>query len=302
MNNITDQNNHRDFIDFLLLLYRHSRFFFIILIVSSTIALLINFNQTELYKFNVRIKVTASNDVFMPAIMYRDNLRMSADEAAVGLGQEFSSQGVDQVVNDLLLGGRLFPLISAKLQEVSLTDLNLRSSIDAKRDDQYFNIDVKSSDRFIVSSIHENIVPEMQKEIKRIYKGIINSHKDVTIAKIESLIKYDTANRLREVSSEIIKSQFQENQSTKISDELISRAVYSSYNEKLQYIKNLEIPTLELPYIYFVQSPISNTKATPSLFLYIFSLFISVFLFIFFVIIIDLKNQVFLRREIQNKK
>jgi hypothetical protein len=301
MHNKSNQNNHRDFIDFLLLLYSHSKLFILILIVFSSIAVFVNQTQGQFYNFNVRIKVTASNDVFSPVIMYRDNLRRSSDEAITDKGKEFSSLGVDQLVNDLLLGGRIYPLLDSKISEATSIDFDSRSFIDSKRDGQYFNIVVRSKDKVIVSSFHENLLPIMKNEMTRIYTSILNTHKANTISKIEALIKYDTANRLRDVSTELLKSQFQENQTSNISDELISRAVYSSYNEKLEYIKDLEIPSLDSPYIYFVQSPISESKGISPIFVYLFSTFLSIFLFVFVVIIIDLKNQVFLRKEFQTK-
>lgn len=309
----TKTNNHRDFIDFLLLLYRHSKKFFLILISFVLFAFLIDYSQTPLYKFNVRIKVPASNDVFMPVIMYRDSLRMASDEAVTNKGKEFSTLGVDHLINDLLLGGRIFPIIDENLKNSLDLNSNVRSFIDAKRDGEYFNIDVNSNDEFLVNAIHKNIMPSIQSEITSIYEGIIQTHKNNTIKKIESLIKKDTSTKLREVSTELLKNEFSNikdsetlsaeslSDASSVIDELREKAVYSSYNENLEYIKNLEIPNLDLPYIYFIQTAVIKDTRIPTSFIYIFSTFLSIFAFIFIVIVIDLKNQVFHRKEALSK-
>ena len=312
MNMPSKYKEHRDFIDFLLLLYRHSKIFYLTLASLLLLAMLFNLNQTQKYKFDVEIKVPASNDIFMPVIMYRDNLRQASNEATLNRGQEFSSLGVDQLINDLLIGGRIFSILDNEIKEASNFDSNVRSVINAKRMDNYFVIDVKSSDKFLVKSIHENIMPLMQQEIKRIYKGIIKTHKTNALNKIQSLIKSDTASLLREVSTELLKSEFlnssninSENinlNNENYTQELRDNAVNSGYNEKFDYIFNLEIPNLDLPYIYFLQTDIDEDSEIPASFVYTFAVFVSIFLFVLIVIMIDLRNQVFIRKEVLSNK
>jgi hypothetical protein len=296
----SNNQTHRDFIDFLLLLYRHAKIFFIALVLLLSFAIFFNYNQVPVYKFSVKIKAPASNDVFMPVIMYRDALRQASDEALTNKGNEFSSLGVDHLLSDLLQGGRLFPIIDNKLKESYGTKLNVRKFIEVERADGGFDIVVKSNDEMTSSKIRDNLMPLMQLEITRIYNNIIETHKTNTLNKIKSLIKSDTVIRSRDLSTELLISSAKNNEDFSSSDALKENAVYSPYNENFDYINNLKIPNLNLNYIYFVQSTISKEKTLPSAFIYLFSIFLSIFLFIFIVIILDLKNQVFLRKESQS--
>ena len=296
----SDNENHRDFIDFLLLLYRNSKIFYLILIFLVGVAIYFNANQTPIYKFNLKVKAPASNDVFMPVIMYRDALRQASDEALTNKGNEFSSLGVDHLLHDLLEGGRLIPILDKKLNENSATKIEVRKSIDVKRMDSGFDVFVSTNDQFATSAIHEKLMPVMQSEITRIYQNIIKAHKVNTLNKIKSLIKSDTVIRSRDLSTKLLISSTTNIGDLTTSQALKENAVYSPYNENYDYIKNLEIPNLDFNYVYFVQSEISKVNRIPSVFIYFFSFFISIFSFVFIVIIIDLKNQVFLRKESQH--
>ena len=311
MNTSSKHTVHRDFIDFLLLLYSHSKIFYMTLFSLLLLAVLFNFMQTPKYKFSVEIRAPSSNDLFMPVIMYRDNLRNASDEATLNKGKEFSSLGVDKILFDLLIGGRIFPIIDNKISESSSTDSNVRTVINAKRKDIHFVVDIKSPDKFLVKSIHENIMPLMQQEISRIYKNIVADHKTNALNKIQSLLKSDTASQLRKVSAELLKSEYAKVQSSEVlidnnsineqyTEELKENAVYSEYSEKFDFIDNLEIPDLDLAYIYFVQTDLDKDSEIPSSFVYIFAVFLSIFLFILIVIMLDLRNQVFLRRGSDN--
>ena len=108
------------------------------------------FPEKPKYKFNVEIQIPESNDLFMPVIMYRDMLRQASSENTLGKGQEFSSLGVDQLINDLLIGGRIFNILDDKISEVSSIDSDVRSVISAKRLANYFVVDVKSADKHLV--------------------------------------------------------------------------------------------------------------------------------------------------------
>jgi hypothetical protein len=271
------------------------------------LAILINYFQSPKYKFNVEIQIPESNDIFMPVIMYRDMLRQASSENTLGKGQEFSSLGVDQLINDLLIGGRIFNILDDKISEVSSIDSDVRSVISAKRLANYFVVDVKSTDNFLVKSIHENIMSLTQQEIKSIYRGIIETHKANALNTIQSLIKSDTASQLSVVSKELLKSEYMNLKNTavlidnnSINEKLKDNAIYSSYNEKFDFVKNLEIPSLDLPYIYFFQTDIDEDRDIPPSFVYIFAVFLSIFLFILIVIMIDLRNQLLLRIKSNN--
>lgn len=294
--------NHtsRDFIDFLLLLYRHSKFFFITLILLVGLATYVNLNQNPNFKYSIKITAPASNDVFMPIIMYRDALRMASNEAITNKGNEFSSLGVDRLLHDLLQGGRLFPILEQKISNSQNVNLSVREYVSVKRVEGGFEVEIESSDPYITSLINENLMPVMQSEITRVFHNIIQTHKVNALNKIKSLIKSDTGIRLRNVSTNILKISVEENSLQSIPEALKESAVYSPYNESLDYVENLEIPNLDLDYIYFVQTPVTEVNPLPRIFIYLFSFFLSVFLFVFIVIIIDLKNQVFLRKESQS--
>ena len=311
MNTSSKHTVHRDFIDFLLMLYSHSKIFYMTLFSLLLLAVLFNFMQTPKYKFSVEIRAPSSNDIFMPVIMYRDNLRNASDEATLNKGKEFSSLGVDKIINDLLIGGRIFPILDNKIREVSSTNSNVRTVIDAKKLGDDFVVDVKSADKFLVKSVHENIMPLMQQEISRIYKKIIADQQNNALHKIQSLIKSDTASQLREFSAELLKSEYEKVKSSEVlidnnsineqfTKELKENAIYSEYSERFDFINNLEIPNLDLTYIYFVQSDLDEDTEIPSSFVYIFAVFLSIFLFVLIVIVIDLRNQVFLRRGSDN--
>ena len=307
MNTSFKHTERRDFVDFLLLLYRHSRIFYMTFASLLFLAILINYFQSPKYKFNVEIQIPESNDIFMPVIMYRDMLRQASSENTLGKGQEFSSLGVDQLINDLLIGGRIFNILDDKISEVSSIDSDVRSVISAKRLANYFVVDVKSTDNFLVKSIHENIMSLTQQEIKSIYRGIIETHKANALTTIQSLIKSDTASQLSVVSKELLKSEYMNLKNTavlidnnSINEKLKDNAIYSSYNEKFDFVKNLEIPSLDLPYIYFFQTDIDEDRDIPPSFVYIFAVFLSIFLFILIVIMIDLRNQLLLRIKSNN--
>ena len=311
MNTSFKHTERRDFVDFLLLLYRHSRIFYMTFASLLFLAILINYFQSPKYKFNVEIKIPESNDIFMPVIMYRDNLRQASNEPAFNKEEkEFSSLGVGRLINDLLIGGRVFNNLDNKIREVIPFDSNLSSVIDSKRKNDYFVVDVKSTDKLLVKNIHEYIIPIVQQEIKTIYEGIIETHRTNSLNTIQSLIKSDTASQLRIVSTELLKSKITGLKSTELlnsnsnkdnyTEELKENAVYSAYNEKLDFIKNLEMPNLDLPYIYFRQTDIEEDSEIPTFFVYIFAVFLSIFLFVLIVIMMDLKNQVFIRKEISN--
>ena len=311
MNTSSKRTVHRDFVDFLVLLYSHSKIFYMTFASLLFLAILINFIQTPKYKFSVEIKVPSSNDIFMPVIMYRDNLRNASDEATLNKGIEFSSNGVDKIINDLLIGGRIFHIIDNKISESFSNGSNVRTVINAKRKDSYFVVDVISTDKFLVKSIHENIMPIVQQEINRIYFNIVENHKTHSLNKIQSLIKSDTASQLRQVSAELLKNEYKKVNSSEVliennsknesyTKELKENAIYSKYSEKFDYINNLIIPNLDLTYIYFVQSDIYEDSEIPSSFVYIFAVFLSIFLFVLIVIMIDLMNQVLLRRGSDN--
>ena len=307
MNTSFKHTERRDFVDFLLLLYRHSRIFYMTFASLLFLAILINYFQSPKYKFNVEIQIPESNDIFMPVIMYRDMLRQASSENTLGKGQEFSSLGVDQLINDLLIVGRIFPILDDKISEVSSIDSDVRSVISAKRKANYFVVVVKSTDNFLVKSLHENIMSLTQQEIKSIYRGIIETHKANALNTIQSLIKSDTASQLSVVSKELLKSEYMNLKNTavlidnnSINEKLKDNAIYSSYNEKFDFVKNLEIPSLDLPYIYFFQTDIDEDRDIPPSFVYIFAVFLSIFLFILIVIMIDLRNQLLLRIKSNN--
>ena len=118
MNTSFKHTERRDFVDFLLLLYRHSRIFYMTFVSLLFLAILIHFFQSPIYKFNLDIKVSESNSIFMPIIMYRNNLKQASNNPVSNKEEkEFSSLGVDRLVSDLLIGGKIYNILDPKFYE-----------------------------------------------------------------------------------------------------------------------------------------------------------------------------------------
>lgn len=296
----TDSHTQRDFIDFLLLLYRHQKKFFLILILFCGLAFFFTYKQNPIYDFKMKVSAPSSNDVFMPIIMYRNSLRKASNNPIVNEGNEFSSKGVNSLLRDLLIGGRIFPIVDKKLSNINKREIKLRDFLTVERKNGLYEIVVETNDRFVAESIHDVLIPTIELEIKSIYGNIIDTHKRNTLGRIQSLIKTDTVKNSRELSTEMIKSKYLETNT--LAEKLKKDASRSPFHENYDYVEKLKIPKLDLNYIYFVKSDISISKPMPSIFVYFFSIFASIFLFIFLVIIIDLKNQVFLRNESNEKQ
>ena len=274
-------NNNRDFIDFLIALYQKKAYLFILVLISFSVATYFNININTSYKYSTAF-VGHTEDVLTDFVLYEKSLNINSPV-------EFEKISLlDPPVKEIISTENICKMITTSVYD-KLFFLELAGQyIDAK-------IPGYTKDRELLADELMDYV-----ETKPFSKGCIElifSGDKHTLEFLKNnfnvLLNKRIEGKLNQYFYSIEKSR-----SGFYLDMISSSAddtkMISYYTTRLKLIENLPRPSTSIS--FFLEKTSDINKKINKYFIYVFAFFMSILLFIFIVILIDLRKQISLRK------
>jgi len=274
-------NNNRDFIDFLIALYQKKAYLFILVLISFSVATYFNININTSYKYSTAF-VGHTEDVLTDFVLYEKSLNINSPV-------EFEKISLlDPPVKEIISTENICKMITTSVYD-KLFFLELAGQyIDAK-------IPGYTKDRELLADELMDYV-----ETKPFSKGCIElifSGDKHTLEFLKNnfnvLLNKRIEGKLNQYFYSIEKSR-----SGFYLDMISSSAddtkMISYYTTRLKLIENLPRPSTSIS--FFLEKTSDINKKINKYFIYVFAFFMSILVFIFIVILIDLRKQISLRK------
>ena len=289
----------RDFIDFLILVYRRQKTFYFLLLVFLAMGVYFNNFHNTKYKFNMELQVSLKDNYFDTDNFQRQlNKTVNEINSVDGDGSStdlealnnllWSRDEVRVLIKTLPMNGIFFSeLASEYIKNSDLADqANVESRINGSlsyKDKGDYGLIVFASldDLELGQFLEKNFINIMEKHISnRMKTHLLN-------LKINALTLFESKANIA-----INKRVFLTKEDDKI-DQLLADPIRNSiYADSYYFIDSMQVPEYNLAYIDNTQTSISKSNRINPLFVYVFLIFIALFFHIVISIFIDLLDQI----------
>ena len=294
----------RDFIDFLILVYRRQKTFYFLLLVFLAMGVYFNNFHNTKYKFNMELQVSLKDNYFDTDNFQRQlNKTVNEINSVDGDGSStdlealnnllWSRDEVRVLIKTLPMNGIFFSeLASEYIKNSDLADqANVESRINGSlsyKDKGDYGLIVFASldDLELGQFLEKNFINIMEKHISnRMKTHLLN-------LKVNALTLFESKANIA-----INKRVFLTKEDDKI-DQLLADPIRNSiYADSYYFIDSMQVPEYNLAYIDNTQTSISKSNRINPLFVYVFLIFIALFFHIVISIFIDLLDQIKKRIE-----
>ena len=308
MNNL---EKRRDFIDFLILVYRRQKTFYFLLALFLALGLYFNTYYNTKYKFNMELQVALKDNYFETDNFQRQlNKTVNEINSVDGEGSSTDLQALNNLlwsrdevrvlIKTLPMNGIFFSeLASEYIKNSDLVDqteveARINASLSYKDKGDYGLIVFASLDDLDLGKfLEESFITIMEKHISNRMQTHLLNLKVNALTLFESKAKIAINKRVFEIQEdEQIENKAQ--LTNQLLDEPIRNSIYA---DSYFFIESLEVPEYNLAYIDNTQTTISKSNRVNPLFVYIFLIFIALFFHIVVSIFIDLLDQIKKRIE-----
>lgn len=308
MNNL---EKRRDFIDFLILVYRRQKTFYFLLALFLALGLYFNTYYNTKYKFNMELQVALKDNYFETDNFQRQlNKTVNEINSVDGEGSTTDLQALNNLlwsrdevrvlIKTLPMNGIFFSeLASEYIKNSDLVDqteveARINASLSYKDKGDYGLIVFASLDDLDLGKfLEESFITIMEKHISNRMQTHLLNLKVNALTLFESKAKIAINKRVFEIQEdEQIENKAQ--LTNQLLDEPIRNSIYA---DSYFFIESLEVPEYNLAYIDNTQTSISKSNRVNPLFVYIFLIFIALFFHIVVSIFIDLLDQIKKRIE-----
>ena len=301
----------RDFIDFLILVYRRQKTFYFLLVVFLAMGAYFNNYHNTKYKFNMELQVSLKDNYFDTDNFQRQlNKTVNEINSVDGDGSStdlealnnllWSRDEVRILIKTLPMNGIFFSELaseyinSSNLVDQSEVEARINSSLSYRDKGDYGLIVFASLDDLELGQfLEDNFITIIEKHISnRMETHLLNLKSNaLTLFESKANIAINKRVFLTKEDDKI------ENKSLLI-DQLLKNPIRNSiYADSYYFIDSMEVPEYNLAYIDNTQTSISKSHRVNPLFVYVFLFFIALFFHIVISIFIDLLDQIKKRIE-----
>jgi len=308
---LNNLEKRRDFIDFLILVYRRQKTFYFLLALFLALGLYFNTYYNTKYKFNMELQVALKDNYFETDNFQRQlNKTVNEINSVDGEGSSTDLQALNNLlwsrdevrvlIKTLPMNGIFFSeLASEYIKNSDLVDqteveARINASLSYKDKGDYGLIVFASLDDLDLGKfLEESFITIMEKHISNRMQTHLLNLKVNALTLFESKAKIAINKRVFEIQEdEQIENKAQ--LTNQLLDEPIRNSIYA---DSYFFIESLEVPEYNLAYIDNTQTTISKSNRVNPLFVYIFLIFIALFFHIVVSIFIDLLDQIKKRIE-----
>jgi hypothetical protein len=301
----------RDFIDFLILVYRRQKtFYFLLLVFFAMGAYFNNFHNTK-YKFNMELQVSLKDNYFDTDNFQRQlNKTVNEINSVDGDGSStdlealnnllWSRDEVRVLIKTLPMNGIFFSELASEyiknsyLIDQTEVESRINASLSYKDKGDYGLIVFASLDDLDLGRfLEDNFITIMEKHISNRMKTHLLNLKANALTLFESKANIAINKRVFQIKE----NDMIENNSLLIDQLLADPMRNSIYADSYYFIDSMEVPAYNLAYIDNTQTSISKSNRVNPLFVYVFLIFIALFFHIVISIFIDLLDQIKKRIE-----
>lgn len=308
MNNL---EKGRDFIDFLILVYRRQKTFYFLLALFLLLGFYFNTYHNTKYKFNMELQVALKDNYFETDNFQRQlNKTVNEINSVDGEGSSTDLQALNNLlwsrdevrvlIKTLPMNGIFFSeLASEYIKNSDLVDqteveARINASLSYKDKGDYGLIVFASLDDLDLGKfLEDNFITIMERHISnRMDTHLLN-------LKVNALTLFESKAKIA-INKRVFEIQEDEQIDTKaqLINQLLDDPIRNSiYADSYFFIDSLEVPEYNLAYIDNTQTSISKSNRVNPLFVYIFLVFIALFFHIVVSIFIDLLDQIKKRIE-----
>ena len=303
MNNL---EKGRDFIDFLILVYRRQKTFYFLLALFLLLGFYFNTYHNTKYKFNMELQVALKDNYFETDNFQRQlNKTVNEINSVDGEGSStdlealnnllWSRDEVRVLIKTLPMNGIFFSeLASEYIKNSDLVDqteveARINASLSYKDKGDYGLIVLASLDDIDLGRfLEKNFITIMERHISNRMKTHLLNLKVNALTLFESKAKIAINKRVF-----LIQDDKQIDNKDQIVNQLLDEPIRNSiYADSYFFIDSLEVPEYNLAYIDNTQTSITKSNRVNPLFVYIFLVFIALFFHIVVSIFIDLLDQI----------
>ena len=303
MNNL---EKGRDFIDFLILVYRRQKTFYFLLALFLSLGFYFNTYHNTKYKFNMELQVALKDNYFETDNFQRQlNKTVNEINSVDGEGSStdlealnnllWSRDEVRVLIKTLPMNGIFFSeLASEYIKNSDLVDqteveARINASLSYKDKGDYGLIVLASLDDIDLGRfLEKNFITIMERHISNRMKTHLLNLKVNALTLFESKAKIAINKRVF-----LIQDDKQIDNKDQIVNQLLDEPIRNSiYADSYFFIDSLEVPEYNLAYIDNTQTSITKSNRVNPLFVYIFLVFIALFFHIVVSIFIDLLDQI----------
>ena len=305
------EEKNRDFVDFLILVYRRQKTFYFLLLVFLAMGAYFNNSHNTKYKFNMELQVSLKDNYFDTDNFQRQlNKTVNEINSVEGDGSStdlealnnllWSRDEVRILIKTLPMNGIFFSELASEyiknsdLVDQSEVEAKINASLSYKDKGDYGLIVFASLDDIELGNfLEKNFITIMENHISnRMRTHLFN-------LQINALRLFESKANIA-VNKRIFQIKEDENIQNKnlLIDQLLENPIRNSiYADSYYFIDSMEVPEYNLAYIDSTQTSISKSNRVNTIFVYVFLIFIALFFHVVTSIFIDLLDQIKKRIE-----
>ena len=275
-------NNNRDFIDFLIALYQKKTYFFIFVLISFSVSIYFNININTTFKYNTKF-MGHTEDTLTDFILYEKSLNINSPV-------EFEKISLlDPTVKEIISSINICKMITTSIYDrlffLRLADQYIATKIPGYTKDRELladklmsYIETKPFNTGCIGLIFSGDKHTLEL-LKNNFNVFLNKHIGDKFDKYFHSLEKSRSNFYRNM----IQSSTNES------------SMVSYYVTRLKLIENLSRPDMNIS--FFLEKTSNIIQRINKYFIYVFSFFMSILIFIVIVVFIDLGKQVSLRKH-----
>jgi len=305
---VKNNENSRDFIDFLILVYRRQKIFYLMVFIFIALSFYFNNYLNTTYKFNMELQVSLKDNYFETDNFQRQlnkvvNEVSSSADGSTGGGTDlealndllWSRDQVRVLIKTLPMNGIFFSELATEY--IKNNDLVDRFAVEEKinasltykdKGDYGLIVNVALDDIELARFLQDNFIRLLEKHIsERMITHLINL-KDNALILFSSKANIEINKRVF-----LIREDSAIDNKDEIIEQLLSEPIrHSAFSDSYYYVTSMVIPQYDLPYIDNTQTKVVESNRVNPYFVYLFLIFIALFIHVVISIFVDLLEQI----------
>jgi hypothetical protein len=292
---------NKDFIDFLIELVHKKNLFFIILLLCLSYATYFEFEKNDKYKFETTIGIALESSL-LPIINNINVYKTQANSYLTPIRttinyEEFSEQLCSLVkttfVDDSFYSALAEDFMSKNVNDILYGDIfdNLKGSIE---------LPGNPNKEIVCMVVEFTSTPEYISYLQKNYQIMLNSYLQRELATRNEILRTGQIERLSETLGST-KTAIVDPSRSVVLDKLELNSIEErklSFRNLLELVRNTEIIDTKINYI--IVSSSAASKTLNNIFIYVFSVFVSIIFFVLTVVLIEFKDQYKFRNSLND--
>ena len=281
---------NKDFIDFLIELIHKKRLFFIVLLLCLSYAAYFDNYKNDKYKFNIALGI-ASESTLLPIISNMNVFKTDANAYLTPIRntvnyEEFSEE-LCRLIQTTFLDDAFFIRLTEDFLSENSNDLTFQENYNSLKG----SLKRLPSDESVCVIVEFTSIPEYINFLQKNYQISVNSYIQNEISTRLEIVRSDKIASLQETLASTATAMVEPSR-TVVLDKLELNSIEErqlSVRNLLEFIQNTKLIDSKINYI--IGSSSSAERTLNNIFIFVFSVFMSIIFFVLTVVLIEFKDQ-----------